>query len=235
MAKASEARTLGVTSPISVAEPQDSDLKASRDLEECLRSYDLFESELEMQLRMDVLSKLNESVQKWIRDISAKKMPKQNAEQMSGKIFTFGSYRLGVHTKGADIDTLLVAPRHVDRSDFFQTFPEVLSEIGNCEYVRPVEEAFVPVIKTKIESIELDILFARLALKDIPPTQELREGSLLKNLDEKSVRSLNGSRVTDDILLLVPNHESFRLALRAVKLWAKRRGIYSNALGYLGK
>ena len=138
-------------------------------------------------------------------------------------------------SSGADIDTLLVAPRHIERIDFFSTFSEVLSAIPNCEYVRAVEEAFVPVIKTKIEGIELDILFARLALKNIPPEQELRDGSLLKNLDEKSVRSLNGSRVTDDILLLVPNHESFRLALRAVKLWAKRRGIYSNALGYLGQ
>ena len=82
--------------------------------------------------------------------------------------------------------------------------------------------------------IELDILFARLALKNIPADQELRSGVLLKNLDERSVRSLNGCRVTDDILLLTPNHTSFRLALRAVKLWAKRKGIYSNSLGYLG-
>ncbi len=129
---------------------------------------------------------------------------------------------------------MLVAPRHIDRSDFFSSFYDLLLEMPNCEYVRPVEEAFVPVIKTKIEGIELDILFARLALKNIPQDQDLRDGSLLKNLDEKSVRSLNGCRVTDDILLLVPNHQSFRLALRAVKLWAKRRGIYSNALGYLG-
>ncbi|XP_054153740.1 poly(A) polymerase type 3-like [Oppia nitens] len=234
MAKVTDGRTFGVTAAISMAEPQDSDLKASCELETCLRSYGLFESEAEMQHRMNVLSKVNETVQSWIKDISTKKMPKQNADQMSGKIFTFGSYRLGVHTKGADIDTLLVAPRHIERMDFFATFPEIITEIPNCEYVLPVEEAFVPLIKTKIEGIELDILFARLALKNIPPDQDLREGILLKNLDEKSVRSLNGSRVTDDILLLVPNHESFRLALRAVKLWAKRRGIYSNALGYLG-
>lgn len=33
---------------------------------------------------------------------------------------------------------------------------------------------------------------------------------------------LAGSRVTDEILRLVPNLENFRLTLRAVKLWAKR-------------
>lgn len=60
----------------------------------------------------------------------------------------------------------------------------------------------MPVIKTKIDGIELDILFARLALKTIAEDQELKDGLLLKNLDEKSVRSLNGCRVTDDVSLL---------------------------------
>lgn len=72
----------------------------------------------------------------------------------------------------------------------------------NLEYIRPVEEAFVPLMKTKIDGIELDILFARLALKSIPEDQELRHGIVLKNLDEKSVRSLNGCRVTDDVSAL---------------------------------
>ena len=100
MSKPTESHTFGITSPISVAEPQESDLKASQQLEECLREYGLFESELEMQHRMNILSKLNDTVQTWIKDVSAKKMPKHSADQMSGKIFTFGSYRLGVHTKG---------------------------------------------------------------------------------------------------------------------------------------
>ena len=43
-----------------------------------------------------------------------------------------------------------------------------------------------------------------------------------------------GSRVTDDILRLVPNVESFRTALRCVKVWAKARAIYSNVMGFFG-
>jgi poly(A) polymerase len=53
--------------------------------------------------------------------------------------------------------------------------------------------------------------------------QDLRDDCLLKNLDQKCVRSLNGCRVTDEILRLVPNIENFRLALRAIKLWAKSK------------
>jgi poly(A) polymerase len=50
---------------------------------------------------------------------------------------------------------------------------------------------------------------------------DLTDDSVLRGIDEKNARSLNGSRVTDSILSLVPNVERFRETLRAVKLWAK--------------
>lgn len=50
---------------------------------------------------------------------------------------------------------------------------------------------------------QLDMLFARLALKDIPDDQDLRDVSLLKNLDQKCVRSLNGEKLTNSIDILL--------------------------------
>ena len=76
---------------------------------------------------MEVLRKVNELAKRWIRDVSVQKnMPPSAADHVGGKIYTFGSYRLGVHNKGADIDALCVAPRHVDRSDNFTSFVELL-------------------------------------------------------------------------------------------------------------
>jgi hypothetical protein len=63
---------------------------------------------------------------------------------------------------------------------------------------------------------------ARLNMTTIPDNLDLLDVSLLKELDQKSVLSLNGCRVTDQILRLVPNKESFRMALRCIKLWARR-------------
>ncbi|XP_046401214.1 poly(A) polymerase type 3 isoform X2 [Ischnura elegans] len=228
-------RTLGMTSAISLATPKSIDIQRTKELEEVLKPYNVFESDEELNHRMEILSKLNALVKEWIREASVKRnMPPNVAENVGGKIYTFGSYRLGVHHKRADIDALCVAPRHIDRVDYFTSFFELLKQQEEVSDLRAVEEAFVPVIKMKFDGIEIDMLFARLALKEIPDTMDLKDDILLKNLDQKCVRSLNGCRVTDEILRLVPNIENFRLTLRAIKLWAKRHGIYSNALGYLG-
>ena len=153
-------------------------------------------------------------------------LPPEEVERAGGKLFTFGSYRLGVHTRGADIDSLCVTPRHVDRTDFFTTFFQCLKEDGNVTELHAVEEAFVPVIKLKYSGIELDILFARLPLKEVSDSQTLEDDNLLRNLDEKSVRSLNGCRVTDEILKCIPNQATFAVALRAIKLWAKSKSLH---------
>ncbi|XP_065152779.1 poly(A) polymerase gamma isoform X1 [Paramisgurnus dabryanus] len=225
----------GITSSISLAFPRDIDHIYTQKLTEALKPFGVFEGENELNHRLAVLGKLNSFVKEWIAEISeSKNIPTSAVVNVGGKIFTFGSYRLGVHTKGADIDALCVAPRHVERTDFFTSFFDKLKRHEEIKDLRAVEDAFVPVIKFKFDGIEIDLLFARLALQSIPDNLDLRGDSLLRNLDIRCIRSLNGCRVTDEILYLVPNKENFRLTLRAIKLWAKRRGIYSNMLGFLG-
>ncbi|XP_050982377.1 poly(A) polymerase gamma isoform X2 [Labeo rohita] len=225
----------GITSSISLAFPREIDHIYTQKLTEAMKPFGVFEGEDELNHRLAVLGKLNSFVKEWIAEISeSKNLPPSAIANVGGKIFTFGSYRLGVHTKGADIDALCVAPRHVERTDFFSSFFEKLKRHDEIKDLRAVEDAFVPVIKFKFDGIEIDLLFARLALQSIPDNLDLRGDSLLRNLDIRCIRSLNGCRVTDEILYLVPNKENFRLTLRAIKLWAKRRGIYSNMLGFLG-
>ncbi|KAJ1561247.1 hypothetical protein HK096_005418 [Nowakowskiella sp. JEL0078] len=96
------------------------------------------------------------------------------------------------------------------------------------------ESIALEIIKLVFSNIYIDLVFARLALPSVSDDLELSDSDLLRNLDPRCILSLNGSRVTDEILRLVPNVDSFRTTLRCIKLWAKRRAIYSNVLGFFG-
>ena len=88
-----------------------------------------------------------------------------------GKIFTYGSFRLGVFGPGSDIDTLVVAPEYVLRDDYFKYFPDLLLSMapkGSITDLAPVEEAFVPIIKFEYSGISIDLIFSR-----IKPTQQV--------------------------------------------------------------
>ena len=182
-----------------------------------------------------VLFKLDSIFKEFVKQVSIKNgLPESLAEDVGGKIFTFGSYRLGVHGKSSDIDTLCVAPLHVRREDFLEGMYAALKEREEVGEITAVADAYVPVIKMEFSNIPIDLVFARLMLPTVHDDLDLSKDSLLKGLDERCVRSLNGSRVTDDILRLVPNVDAFRVTLRCIKLWAKRRAIYSNVMGFFG-
>jgi len=225
----------GMTSAISDALPTDIDIQLTKSLDDALSKEKVITTDEDLSQRLEVLSMLNNLAKEWIREVSMERnLPEITAENVGGLVCTFGSYRLGVYHKGADIDAIVIVPRHITRTDYFSTFYNKLKENPNINNVRAVEEAFVPVIKMIIQGIEIDMLFARLALKEVHEDTDLQQDDLLRNLNPKCVRSLNGCRVTDSILRLVPNRESFKKTLIAIKLWAKRHRVYSNALGYLG-
>ena len=118
-----------------------------------------------------------------------------------------------------------MVPRHVTREDFFEHYPPTMMRMAPSDAIEeltPVPDAFVPIIKLKFSSISIDLIFARLAVASVPIQLDLKDTNLLRGLEERDLRSVNGTRVTDEILDLVPQQKTFRTALRGIKLWAQR-------------
>ncbi|MCQ2817012.1 MAG: nucleotidyltransferase domain-containing protein [archaeon] len=217
------------------------DKSESEQIEKILKEdFNLFESREESRKREEVLNKINSIVKQAIKNLAIKKgLSEEESNEVGGKIFTFGSYRLGIVGPGDDIDVLCVGPNHADRKEFFDEMKSLFEKEKEKEKeiteLIPIPDARVPIIKIIFSGIHIDILVAKLNLKKIDDSlNSLQDDNLLKNCSKECILSLNGCRVTNTILSLVPNDENFRLTLRAIKLWAKKRGIYSNALGYPG-
>ncbi|KAG7661519.1 uncharacterized protein J8A68_004978 [[Candida] subhashii] len=174
-------------------------------------------------------------VQEFVYTVSKNKnMSDGMAKDAGGKVFTFGSYRLGVYGPGSDIDTLVVVPKHVTREDFFSVFEQIIRKRPELQEIASVPDAFVPIIKIEFDGISIDLIMARLNVPRVPLDMSLDDKNLLRNIDEKDLRSLNGTRVTDEILQLVPKPTVFKHALRCIKLWAQQRAVYGNVFGFPG-
>ncbi|KAH7071714.1 Poly(A) polymerase central domain-containing protein [Paraphoma chrysanthemicola] len=229
----------GTTAAISDAPPTAADNKLNDELIETLTRMNVFETPDGNKRREMVLAHVQKVVEEFVRRASKQKGLKQSVvDAAGGKIFFFGSYALGVHGPTSDIDTLIVVPKHVFIEDFFKQFPSVFRELSDVQDITelvPVEDAFVPIIKMEYRGVSLDILFASMpTMASVPRDLETVDKSVLKHLDETTIRSVNGTRVVKELLASVPQHRHFRYALRAVKLWANRRGIYGAVFGFPG-
>jgi poly(A) polymerase len=219
--------TWGVTAAISEAPPTAKDNKLNDELIETLTSENVFETPEGNKRREEVLAHVQLVVEEFVRRASKQKGIKQSVVDVAGgKIFFFGSYALGVHGPSSDIDTLIVVPKHVHIEDFFRDFPSVFRELSQKDDITelvPVEDAFVPIIKMEYRGVSLDLLFASMpTMSSVPKEMETVDKSVLRHLEETTIRSVNGTRVVKELLASVPQRRHFRYALRAVKLWANR-------------
>ncbi|CAL5359191.1 unnamed protein product [Camellia sinensis] len=215
------AKKYGVTEPISFAGPSEADF---------IRDAELAKSNEDAARRKAVLGRIDEIdettsiggighrradalrarqyvVKCWVKQLTRQRgYTDQRVEDANAVIFTFGSYRLGVHGPGADIDALCVGPSYVNREeDFFIILHDMLAKMEEVTELQPVPDAHVPVMKFKYQGISIDLLYASISQSIVPEHLDISDGSVLDNIDEQTVRSLNGCRVADQILKLVPN------------------------------
>eukprot|EP00339_Tiarina_fusa_P026499 CAMPEP_0116998696 /NCGR_PEP_ID=MMETSP0472-20121206/1680_1 /TAXON_ID=693140 ORGANISM="Tiarina fusus, Strain LIS" /NCGR_SAMPLE_ID=MMETSP0472 /ASSEMBLY_ACC=CAM_ASM_000603 /LENGTH=605 /DNA_ID=CAMNT_0004697931 /DNA_START=47 /DNA_END=1864 /DNA_ORIENTATION=+ len=234
--------------------------KQSRELESTLRQRGLLPGEgSDERRRRTVLDTLDKVLCKWCSSLQTARPNSENKwKRPRVALVTFGSYRLQVHRPDSDLDVLALSPAICTRGDFFTSLVTLLEEQPGVDDMHPIPSAFTPVLKFRVDGIAVDMLFARLAdstkllqfqqkrpspLLSTPTQYSAQQGvrleyliddSDLASMDEAGMRSLNGVRVTQLILETVPDPDSFRIALAAIKQWACVHGLYSNVLGFLG-
>lgn len=242
----------GITGPISLEEPSDEDRALSEHMMRELDSVFPAETPARMAHRQQVLSELEVVVREWMHEMADEaesaapsaedsSLPaspsRRRAARCAFRMVTLGSYRLGVVHPLSDIDALCIGPPCVSREAFVTSFADRLRQLDQVTECVPIPDAYTPIVKVEMRGVKLDLLYARLVKpleEGEDPEDLLSLDGVLRDIDDKSVRSINGNRNALQILDLVPNRETFRQTLRFVKCWARRRGIYSNMLGFFG-
>jgi poly(A) polymerase len=237
MSDVSSVEIFGTTEPISVSCSTSRDAEETRKMLTFLDSVAPAESDEGLHERWDALIELEEKVSNWLSTRCNIKVPPSqgNVSYTLCRVLTFGSFRLGIIRPSSDIDTLVLIPSSVSRDRFFSEFiTQVLATEPCVSECLPVTDARVPIAKVKYRGIFLDILVACVPATSIVNGMESVDDSLIFKVDEKCMKSMNGIRVADKILKLVPDPKTFREAARMIKYWAQQRCIYGNSVGYFG-
>jgi endonuclease/exonuclease/phosphatase (EEP) superfamily protein YafD/uncharacterized protein (UPF0248 family) len=150
---------------------------------------------------------------------------------LKATLLLLGSARLEVASPDSDLDVICLIPNYVAGKKFLARVEDRLQ--GLCDRSLVVVDARFPVLRVTIEGISLDLLYTQVEVTDG------WENLDLQNLKAtiKNPKSIVGCWEADLTLDLVSQHvqiESFRWLLKAVRAWAKSRGIYGNSWGFLG-
>ncbi|MES1918803.1 hypothetical protein MHBO_000706, partial [Bonamia ostreae] len=241
-------KTIGITEPISLDGPNELETKLDELFEKTLSKISPPESEEDKSKQKRILNELSQIFINWLRNATKKRDGNaSNAEHNNAisdssefahtapLVYTYGSFRLGVHERGADIDTLLIGPNNVTHSMFFEDLcATVLEKHEKVTEFSTAPNAFVPIAKFVYDGVSIDLIYAQTSKMVLDESFDIHDDEVMRAVIPQTIRSLNGVRVTDLLLDLVPNKSVFRKAVRFLKIWAKRRGIYGNSIGYLG-
>lgn len=236
MASTPSSRLAAVHEPNSLAGPSKVDKVCNKVLEKFINIHYPPESKESRIVREKSLIKVEKIIKNLVKKCTLNTgASEEMAEEAGGNIFISGSYRLGVHTEGTDIDIICVFPEQVTPEDFFGFFMEELKERPDVSHVVGIPEAVVPMLEVIMDGIDIDLLFASLPRSKVNIKEvDVLSDDILRGVSDATAKCLGGPRVTNMLHKLVPNFQEFSTCLRCLRLWAKKRLIYSNKAGYMG-
>lgn len=204
-------------------------VEETESLENALRATRSRLSVEEEKHRVSIVRLVQSIVDQWVRST------KKNMKNGSLRVLPFGSLALGVSSPCSDIDIVCAAPASVTPSAFFSGMGAVLASDARVSRLLVLDKASVPLIKFRLKSVDVDLVFASVPLQVLPQEWEpIRHNFQALDLDRPSRLAMNGCALAHLVLAAVPRRHVFRTCLCAVKRWAKRCGIYSNSGGFLG-
>jgi poly(A) polymerase len=160
--------------------------------------------------------------------------------RVGAELHPYGSYLLGTDGPGSDVDAVAIGPASLSREDFAHALIEELARqpAPSTAAARFVADAGLPLVKLSLRGVSFDVAYARRPEGVAPCAPEELLALHSEGLDSAGLRSVLGLADMQGLLEAVSRAgvgpERFRTLLRTVKAWAKARGVYSHALGYLG-
>ncbi|CAN8075959.1 unnamed protein product [Agarophyton chilense] len=210
-------------------------------------------SNAERAHRKYVITCLDKIVRQWVRSVAyLYHVPLPERTEQLSRVFSFGSHALGVDGPGSDVDVVVLTPNFISRKEHFfgrkgrvpcqfgnegdskTCMLDILYTIGQAEQIVALRDAYAPVIRFLFHGINVDMQCAPLAVHYLPFPLDVLDNSLIKDVDPGTSRSASGVRSDQAMIRSLPKYDTFCSVLRMVKLWAKRRCIYSSLHGYLG-
>jgi hypothetical protein len=176
-----------------------------------------------------ILRRLNDLFTSWMQAV---------VPTAAAHMFVSGSYKLGVDVT-SDIDVVFVVPAGITRRHVFEGFAAVLEAAADVTELQVLPNARVPLIGLRLAGQELDVATCHLMEPTLPSRASLLTSyEWMNGLDDASVLAFNGPRVTETMIArlkeVADSGRSYLVALRVLRTWAKRRGVYNNKAGYFG-
>lgn len=222
---------------VELVPPSGYDLRSTNGLMKCVNNLAPLPTPDELSQKHLAFNELQRLVDLWLR----RRVVPETGVDPSGTTATLllgGSWHLKVGEAASDLDVVALMPRVITSQVFFTSLCDHLANQAAVSDLVARRKAAIPVLSFHLNRVRVDLLFARYAQpqpvpKHVPflPGHDMQ---MMLDMDATSIRSLSVARVASLILELVPNANVFRSCLRVIRLWARRRGLYSNKTGFLG-
>lgn len=221
-------RVRPIVQPVNIGPSTEYDFRNTNGLIKCLNSIAQLPSPEELSAKHLVINEVQRLVDSWLRITFGPE------KETTATLLLGGSWHLKVGLFDSDLDIVTLLPNFVTSELFFGSLYEYLKATPCVSKIVAMKKAAAPVLAFQLNGVRIDLLFARYTQPVVPKNLPIHSDQVLAGMDAASIRSLSVPRVASLILELVPNGCVFRTCLRIIRLWAKRRGIYSNKAGFLG-